>query len=183
MKVLTLSPDLFQEAAECLEERVARDFAPDLVVSIAAGGVHVARRMFGEVGHISVICRRPSTGRKDRSKRTFQVIRRLPLWARNAMRLAEAGLLKRGGAKERRVIVARDNEPLVSGARRILVVDDAVDSGESLAAVLAALKALSPEAQIRSAAITVTTASPVASPDYSIYSRILVRFPWSKDYR
>ena len=65
---------------------------------------------------------------------------------------------------------------------RVLVADDAVDSGVTLNTVLSMLRALCPPAtDLRSAAITVTLDNPVVEPDYALYRGVLCRFPWSFD--
>ena len=64
---------------------------------------------------------------------------------------------------------------------RIVVVDDAVDTGATLARVLDAVAHRAPDAEIRSAVITVTTERPWATPRYTLYRRQLCRFPWSLD--
>ncbi|MBC7799187.1 MAG: hypothetical protein H7Z10_01075, partial [Gemmatimonadaceae bacterium] len=67
-------------------------------------------------------------------------------------------------------------------APAVLIVDDAVDSGATLAAVLAEVRRLAPPgARIETAAITVTTAAPIATPDHALFNRQLCRFPWSMD--
>jgi len=69
-----------------------------------------------------------------------------------------------------------------SGAQRVLVVDDAVDSGVTLATVLRLLRESSPpDTQFRSAVVTVTLAQPLAEPDFVLYRGVLCRFPWSFD--
>jgi hypoxanthine phosphoribosyltransferase len=65
---------------------------------------------------------------------------------------------------------------------RLLVVDDAVDSGVTLATVLQKLRQICPaHTQIRSAAITVTLDNPLVEPDFTLYRRVICRFPWSFD--
>lgn len=67
-------------------------------------------------------------------------------------------------------------------AQNILIVDDAVDSGATLLAVVEAVRIDMPGAEVRSAVITQTTPSPVITPDYTLYNnRTLIRFPWSMD--
>jgi hypoxanthine phosphoribosyltransferase len=69
-----------------------------------------------------------------------------------------------------------------SRAQRVLVVDDAVDSGVTLATVLRLLRETSPaDTELRSAVVTVTLAQPLAEPDFVLYRGVLCRFPWSFD--
>lgn len=63
-----------------------------------------------------------------------------------------------------------------------MIVDDAVDSGASMQGVLTALRELSPESEIRTAAVTQTRSKPVVRPDYALFrDRTLIRFPWAMD--
>lgn len=69
-------------------------------------------------------------------------------------------------------------------APEVLVVDDAIDSGDTLFSVINSLKEVNPAARVRVAVVTVTTDHPRAEADFSIYhNKTLVRFPWSSDYR
>jgi len=65
---------------------------------------------------------------------------------------------------------------------RILVTDDAVDSGVTLSTVLRHLRKISSfDADFRSAAITQTLEHPIVTPDYLMFHGTLCRFPWSFD--
>ena len=65
---------------------------------------------------------------------------------------------------------------------RILIADDAVDSGVTLATVLRLVDDVCPAGgEIRSAAITQTLENPTARPDYLLFRGTLCRFPWSFD--
>lgn len=180
MKVVTLDTKALSAACLRLEE-AARGFAPDLIVGIATGGDEVARRMFGDLPHTSVRCRRPGSETKDGNPRLFGFIRRLPRPVRDLMRIAEAHWLAARGtrAEERAVEVSPEAAGAIARASRILVVDDAADSGATLAAVL---RAIGPKA-VAVAVLTVTTPDPAVRPDYTLYdNRTLLRFPWSKDF-
>jgi hypoxanthine phosphoribosyltransferase len=64
----------------------------------------------------------------------------------------------------------------------MLIVDDAVDTGVTLAVVMEALVKRAPAAAtIRSAVVTLTTTKPVIAPDYVLIRQKLCRFPWSMD--
>lgn len=67
---------------------------------------------------------------------------------------------------------------------QVLVVDDAVDSGITMQAVVEALRRARPDVEVRAAVITVTTGRPSVSPDYTLYNNhTLIRFPWSIDMK
>ena len=62
------------------------------------------------------------------------------------------------------------------------MVDDAVDSGVTLAAVLDLLRdTCRRDIRFRSAVITVTLDNPMTEPDYTLYRGVPCRFPWSFD--
>jgi hypoxanthine phosphoribosyltransferase len=178
MKVKTLDTELFVEHCRLLESAVRRDFVPDVVVCIARGGVYVGAEMFDKTPHIIVTCQRSTTEDKENaSPLLWNIIRSMPLCVRDAMRIIEARWLT---AKEFEI----PELPLidVGKARRILVVDDAVDSGATLRAVVNAI--YQTDVEVRTAAITVTRRDAFIRPDYCIYdNQTLVRFPWSKDMR
>lgn len=186
-RVITLDNNQFEKHCRRLENLVADNYCPDAVVAIASGGVFVGDNMFDGVPHFPVSVKRPSTAAKNKLGFAMRVVRRLPLSIRNAMRVAESRWLE---LKNRRRSEQDYLSPLsidvsaLSPFKKILVVDDAVDSGTTLRRVLEALHGLPGDRDIRSAVITVTTASASAKPDYFIYDNFtLIRFPWSADNR
>jgi hypoxanthine phosphoribosyltransferase len=63
-----------------------------------------------------------------------------------------------------------------------LVIDDAVDSGATLATALQVLRDVCPPGtEMRSAAITQTLDRPMVRPDYVLHRGTLCRFPGSFD--
>ncbi len=180
MRVITLDEGEFVASCTRLQEVVAGRFAPDLVVGIATGGVHVARNMFAGVPQVSVMRRRPSTSRKPRG-----LFGRLPYFVTDILRMLESKVLS-SRKRSASVPLSLDAETsaAIGEARSVLIVDDAVDSGVTMSVVVDAVKAAArPGARIMTAAITVTTKNPVIRPDFCLYDdRTLVRFPWSRDY-
>ncbi len=66
----------------------------------------------------------------------------------------------------------------------ILMIDDAIDSGDTLYAITETLKRVNPKSAIRIAVMTETTAHPRICADYTLYrNKTLIRFPWSNDYK
>lgn len=187
MKVVTLAETDFRDACARLAAEVSGVYAPDLVVAIATGGVYVADAMRGtaDVPRADVRLRRPSSVGKDKAGFLFAVLRHLPVWVADRLRIAEARrLARRPPSPPRRLALDADVRQAVQKATRILVVDDAVDSGCTLRDVIAAIASVPGKRQVRSAVITVTTDAPVAVPDFALYrDATLIRFPWSKDMK
>lgn len=182
-KVITLNYSQFEHHCYKLEELVrAENFCPDMVVGIRTGGQLIAELMFADVPHSEVTLRRPSS----KAKFSFlnHIFRALPYWALDRLRILEAYLLSRNKAPQPRDVSNIAIEDAVRQAHKILIVDDAVDSGQTLEAVTRAISQAAPEADVRTAAITVTTNSPMVMPDTFIYNDLtLIRFPWSLDMK
>jgi hypoxanthine phosphoribosyltransferase len=191
--ILSFDHGNFDHACSRLMQLVNRDERPDMLIAIPAGGMHVARAMAAAAGDLPVIpltCRRPSSRRKH-SPLVRKLIASLPLPLLDRLRLLEHAMLTgraTAAPDEARCFDARELNALLAaitaaGTRpSLLVVDDAVDTGATLSAVLKTVARCAPAgATIRSAAITVTTSHPLVSTDYALYREQLCRFPWSLD--
>lgn len=186
MRVVTLDD---AEVARCCREleaqTLASGFAPEVVVAIARGGIRVADGMFAGVRHLTIDVHRPGTSRKRRLGGVFAAVRWLPRCVRDRLRIFEA---RRLAAKPLRAVTppverVRELSAALLGVHRVLVVDDAVDSGASLAAVKRIVCA-GGVADVRAASIALTRADAVETPDYHVFQPgTLVRFPWSMDAR
>lgn len=192
IRVLTLNQSDLQKAASRLVDLATEDgFAPDLVVSIANGGTRVVQSVEADLVargiHVAALrCQRPGTKSKtDLGFRRW--LPALPLVLRDGLRIFEHYIRilrdRIGPETTRSVIPLGQSSAGLKPARRILVIDDAVDSGATLAAVESYLKGLQPEAAIRFAALAQTRRTLARTPDYSLHSGILIRFPWSMDYK
>lgn len=166
----------------------------DATVAIFRGGSLVCQSLCHNLpeeylGHWStVMLQRPSTKKKDGL--IGKILPYFPIPILNLMRLVESSILNLRHKIKRDVILpevslgCKLRELLCThSSPEILVVDDAVDSGITLAAVYRSIHEINPKAKVTSAVITVTTSQPEINPDFSIYSNhTLIRFPWSKDF-
>ncbi len=163
-----------------------RPFSPEIVVGILTGGGEVGRRVAAYLhapAYFEVSLQRPSTHRKHR---LGPLLRSLPGWVADRLRIYEARKLSRVAGAPREAVLPEDLTLALrsmSGSG-VLIVDDAVDSGATLSAVIRAVKSVVPRAEIRSAALTVTTPHPSVEPEYALWrNEVLLRFPWSLDYK
>ncbi|MDE6121148.1 MAG: hypothetical protein K2F63_05110 [Muribaculaceae bacterium] len=189
MHVMTLDWSKFK--ASCLQlsdQCLAAGYRPACIVGILNGGAYVARDMaasFPSVPVFSVELRRPST--KKKSPALGAVLRHMPRWLLDIMRMAESRILEMKNNSRRlshTVKLPQDIERFLSSRTdaHILLVDDAVDSGATMASVAESIAIRFPGTHIHTAAITVTTRHPIFIPDQSLFSnRTLIRFPWSID--
>lgn len=191
----TLGPAVFDIACAELMRLVEQDYAPALLVGVRTGGLAVAETMARLTTPsppvLPLTCRRPTTSFKSRVPGLRPLLATLPEPVLNALRRAEHRLAygHRRPARPAHIDVAEAAQVgnwlrIVCRGARVLVVDDAVDSGVTLATVLQTLREVCPaSAELRTAVITVTQEDPVVSPDYALYRGVLCRFPWSFDAR
>lgn len=164
-----------------------------LVVGIATAGVDLAKGVSlaleseGVRTSLAFIrCQRPSTknGKKKSKYREALIaslLRKMPRFFVNALRNIEHFLLQSRGGDIRDVSILDGVE--VNGFSKVLIVDDAIDSGHSFRAVSGFLEAIVSEADLYSCVYVTTQKRPVFSADYSHKDGVLVRFPWSLDAR
>ena len=193
----TLRQPAFDTACAELMRLVEEQYTPTLIVGIRTGGLIVAQSMVRAASSpllvLPLTCRRASTGVKSRVRGLRFVLAALPTPVVNLLRRLEHRLLiaPRGSRARPQQIDQIDHAEAeaiaawVAGSSRgarILVADDAVDSGVTLATVLGLLRRLCLRGtEIRSAAITQTLENPKARPDYVLFHDTLCRFPWSFD--
>ncbi|MDE5997455.1 MAG: phosphoribosyltransferase domain-containing protein [Muribaculaceae bacterium] len=197
MQVLTLDPIAFDRHAEKLaqivEESCNEKF--DAIVAVRRGGSFVCDafcRHFPEDRYRSrydVALQRPSTKRKN--GKVSYLLKRLPYPILDIMRMVESTLfsLRRKikaptstpsvGMPEGLIITLREKE-----FPNILIIDDAIDSGDTLLAIAETLRKTNENTNVRIAVLTETTSHPRIRADYSLYrNKTLIRFPWSNDYK
>jgi len=192
--VRTLDAAAFDAACAELMRMVLRDGRPEALVGIRTGGLVVAEAMARSVTDpppvLPLTSRRAGTGAKSRIGLLPRLLKALPRPVVDRLRLLELRLLSR---RRRRTIQEQHvDQPEADAVRarlaglppgsRVLVVDDAVDSGVTLAAVLRLLReTCDPGIDFRSAVITVTLDDPLVEPDYTLFRGVPCRFPWSFD--
>jgi uncharacterized protein len=193
-RVISLDAAGLKQAAGELA-RQAHEFQPDVIVGIRSGGYRVAAHMaesLQQVALLPITCRRPSTQKKESLLLLRKLLQKLPYAVTDRLRVAEHIVLTQLRApKPVTAGFVPDAQELTAlkqwlgskdGAARILIVDDAVDSGATLAAVHRLVQSVAyPGSTVKMAAITVTTQYPLIQPDFVLYRYALCRFPWSLD--
>jgi hypoxanthine phosphoribosyltransferase len=192
--LLTLQGPDFGRACADLMRLVEADYAPTLIIGIRTGGLVVAQAMADATSPrlpvLPLTCRRVTTAAKSRLPLLRTLLGILPRPVVNQLRRLEHRIVTAGRAQHGRrqevdhaeVTAIADHLAAVPSPPRILIADDAVDSGVTLATVLRLVDDVCPAGgEIRSAAITQTLESPTVRPDYLLFRGTLCRFPWSFD--
>lgn len=172
---------------------IGSGYQPDLVVGIANGGVRVMDELIdsgifrgnSSVGVKRVVVRRQRPGTVAKQRLAGKFLAHIPRWSANILRRIESAMR---GIKSRLIkpevselILDESVVQALSDASNILIVDDAVDTGATLAAVKRSVEKVT-AATVRTAVITVTLKNPLIFPDYHLIAE-LIRFPWSVDNR
>lgn len=176
MRVVELTMEQLRAEALRLTELVSRDYRPDCVVYIARAGLPVAWPMGPAFGAPLVAARapRPVSPLKDLAA---PALRRLPRGAKCLLRRVELGLRP---CAHRQVWLEEDIPP---GCRRVLLVDDSVDTGATLAAACRQVGQRFGGCSVRTAALNVWDKSArQVKTDYSLYRNTLLMTPLSRDW-
>lgn len=182
-KIITLNDIEFAE--NCLKlSTLAKDCKPSLYIAIATGGVYVAEKM--GLDHFALI----SSSRNNKTKKSKKIvqymIKILPRWINNFLRQIEFKIqLSKWDNTNRNIIIDADtiNElKKLDPDSTILIIDDAIDSGNSLIQIIEEIKKINQNIKIKSAVIVVTEKEKAKYlPDFYLYENVLIRFPWALD--
>ncbi len=194
LTVRTLDRTDFETACTALMAVVEQSYAPTLLIGVRTGGLVVAEAMAraatAQIPVAPLTCRRAATVAKARLPMLAPALAALPRRVTDTLRVAELRLS--AGRRRSRVPVQEVDQAeadaiavrlrAAPAGERLLVVDDAVDSGVTLDAVLRVLRGFcQTDIEIRSAAVTVTLDNPLVQPDFALHRGVLCRFPWSFD--
>jgi len=192
MKVINLLNQDFHLACERLALKVLECFCPDIIIGVLTGGGMVGREAmptfesrcgcrYGEVK-----LQRGGTRIKEALK-INRILRLLPEGMLNFMRVLEAEFLefKANFTKpDRSGRLSIDEEircMLKTKGKRVLIIDDTMDTGWTLKIIKDWLEANFPGNEIKIAVISTTHRHSVAKADFQLYDRTLIRFPWAHD--
>jgi len=189
--VLTLDQPEFRKTCLSLIAKVPDNRIPDLICGIVTGGQYVAEDVMLDprlrsCKIISIKLQRPETNLKKKVNIGW-LLKMFPRRLNDVLRNVEDALREKRFKnavdlnESLNIAISQDDILALEDSKRILVVDDAVDSGVTLLNILKCIKRHAPHAEISTAAITVTFSSPKIMPDYFLYRCILLRFPWSND--
>lgn len=193
MKVISLLGSDFSDACQKLKVKVTEDYEPDLVIGIATGGAVVVEQMKFATDKKIVIIKRQRPFTKTKKKIKLEVwLPLLPRWVNNIIRVMELKFNEyrfnksRGGIsnKKSELLILKGSVEDITVANKILLVDDSVDSGATFKECVDFIKQYANvHAELRTSSINVTFDNPLVQPTYTLYQRIIVRYPWASDVR
>lgn len=193
MKVISLLGSDFTESCHLLAEKISKDYDPDVVIGVLTGGGYVGKEIFYFLPHrekrlyTEVKIQRANTKTKEKGIKK-QILKYSPIFLLDWMRMLESVILEQKARRnnpkrEGRISLPQDIDCFLSSEfKKVLLIDDAIDSGATLQFIKGYLENHYTNIIVRVAVITVTTPNPIVDADYFLFhNRILVRFPWSND--
>ena len=197
MKIKNLDKqELFQSAVYDLENFVLHSgYNPDLIVGIPTGGkvvVDLMPKITQKANVVFIAQSRGSTALKKRLK-LKNILPYLPRFLNNNFRRLESFILESQFEKKKLILnnsikdcvidLDINTIAIVSKSKHILVVDDAIDSGRTMVLVVNSIRKFNPSAKIKIAVINTTFKAPLIYPDYCLFTREIVRYPWANDVK
>ena len=179
MEFLTLSSEALTEASQRLASIAQEDFTPDVVAFVADAGYPIARVIANAFGVplVGVAAKRKGNLLKETISPLLLL---LPDSLKNYLRRAEMSSGVHAKSKERGVSFLQDAKTF--SPKRLLLVDDSVDTGNSVFAIKQMLTEHFPTVEIRVAALNVWHRSAdVVHTDYTVYRDTVLKTPMSKD--
>lgn len=179
MRYIELSIGELEERSKELAEIVAKDYQPDVIVFIAKGsfliGVEISKYFKAPL----VECFAVRKG-NDFKKILAPILRILPSKIKAYLRSRELKSGLHSMHKERDVYIQNQLD-IIKNSKNILVVDDSVDTGNTVKKVVGYLRNFNKE-NIKIATLNYFLKSEsVYQVDYSLYSDCIMVGPWSKD--
>lgn len=193
MKVINFNTNDFVDFLRVSLKEFSTTQQKILILGIAEGGIPIAEivgKYFNEntqniISEKFVKVQRPSTKVKKKNAKNEKLLKGifsiLPTFILDYLRVAEHKKLSKRRAHDLVREVQWSNEEDFSKYDFIFIVDDAVDSGASMKAVVDALTGFSELLKIKTLSVVVTQKRPIFLPDYYLFRDVLIRFPWSLD--
>ena len=183
MKCITLSIENLNRKTKKWAREILSEYSPDMIIYVAKAGFLIGKG-FSETMECPMIgvetVREKGNGLKSQ---IAPLIGKLPLFVRNMLITIE---LKSGVHKKndyRKVNMLDEISQLeTTKINKILVVDDSIDTGNSILAVKDYISTIFRNAEIRVAGLNVWDMSKEkVFTDYALYKNTIIKAPMSKD--
>lgn len=184
-KVLTLNQKEFEHITINFYLSIEKKYSPDIIIFIKNGGLFIKKAIHGYINNKTIYfvkVQRPSTKIKNNLKYKIffkKILHKLPYFILDRLRILEHFIFINSTKKNLRKLRIKN----FGFNKNILIFDDAVDSGITAKFIFDAIIKNNSSSNIRLAALTQTTNQKNIKVDYLKYKNILIRFPWSLDYK
>lgn len=169
--------DLCQELAKQIQKS---GFSPEVIIYIADGGFIIGHELSTILGIPYFGIKVKRKGNKIKKKLKF-LIKVLPTFLKNFLRSWElkSGIHSKAATRE----IIYDHDIVKLDYEKILIVDDSVDTGNSVLALINWISenTKNNKTEIKVASINVFTSQDLVKVDYHNYRNSIITFPWSVD--
>ena len=184
MELLEFSLASFRDESLRLAKMVEETgYEPDCVAYLAKGAWQIGEACAEYFGVPMVELTAHRSGESVKSG-TRSILQALPKGLRRMLREAELRKRLKGadGSAQKKTMRLTERFALPEGAKRVLLVDDAADTGSSLLAAKELLACLLPGCEVRTAVIaSFGPARDAEAVDVSLHENVLLCSPMSKD--
>lgn len=201
LKVKTILNNEFDDLCFDLANEIISDgYKPDIVIGIKNGGSIIAKNV---LKYLNITCKpkyyelvvQHNCTKVFEKVHIDRIFRLIPNPILNAIRICQIGIYeflynRFGYIRKYYVEQNLDKELqfyLHQGGRKILIIDDAIDSGHTMNNARGYVDWFSlpmpghEQNILKCAVATITYKNPIIKPNYSLYNRTILRFPWAFD--
>lgn len=184
MDCIELSIKSLDEKCQEFAKQIKLEYQPDLVIYVARGSYLIGKSII-KVLNVPLIAVGTQRKGNELKELVAPVLSLLPRWLCNLLRRCELKSNVHGVQVERHIEFLDDISLIdVASIKKVLIVDDSVDTGSSMLAVSNLVKSNFPNGEIKTAVLNVMSQSKnVFKVDYSMYEDAMLRTPMSKDSR
>jgi len=169
---------------EYIHTKINPDFSPEIVVGIKTAGDVVGKIVYETFLELnknphyeSIKFQRSTTNIKDKYLR--DLLKKLPEKILHVLRKIEFNIYIKFSSSSKKSNSLKKSD---KSGKKILLVDDSVDTGRTIVKAKNYLLNKYSNADIRVFSIAQTTVDPVDYPDYVIYNEMIIG-PWSIDFK
>ena len=195
MNVITLDKPEFESACDELAVKIAETGNVTALIGVRAGGATVAKLVFNylqqqekKLEYYEAGAARYATAAKN-SHGIKGIFKYIPVVFLDWLRIAEHYIvnlrMKLSAEAERSVCLDDGLVDYLNGLKhgRLFIIDDAIDSGATVKVLRDEIKLIKPDLEVKVAVLVVTQKKPLVTPDVCLYRNVLLRFPWSSDFK
>lgn len=195
MHVITLDESEFEKDCKSLAVKISESGDVIALIGVRTGGATVAKSIFSylekqgsDLEYYEAGASRYATSAKN-SNGVKSFFRYVPMLFLDWLRVVEHYIvnLRMTLSDNAERSVSLDNQLVDYLANlddgRLFIIDDAIDSGATVKTLIDEINLLNPELEVKVAVLVVTQKKPLVSPDIFLYQNVLIRFPWSSDFR
>lgn len=186
MKVFTLNRNEFKVNCNRLFSQI--EIKPDLVIGILNGGGFVLEEFKKvnkkrDIVYETIKIQRASTHGLKKNSIVQSVLKLMSYTVLDKMRIVEHKKYIKEMVSNKTESISLEFKKAHKAIEQILILDDALDTGQTIKSVVNAISSKYPKAEVKIGVVAWTYTNSVVKPDYYIIKGDLVRFPWSLDYK